>query len=199
MQQQLQWHFTNCSIPVVTGRETLHTGGKGTGDRHVLIPVCRKQETREVNLTVRSSLYHNKCKLTWCSAAADRWEYLQHISTSPQSNLRRARRSSADKTSTWIANYWDRTALAYCRHSSFKTSRAESKDSGRLGLACALYAVPLQKWLPPTALLLPPNRHVVFVLLRFCTLISLQPPLRSWTYVYHKKANRTQNSTIYST
>ena len=32
--------------------------------------------------------------------------------TSPQSNLRRARRSLVDKTSTRIANYWDCTALA---------------------------------------------------------------------------------------
>jgi len=37
--------------------------------------------------------------------------------TSPQSNLRRVFRSSTDKMSTRIANYWDCTALACCRHS----------------------------------------------------------------------------------
>jgi len=44
------------------------------------------------------------------------WSWLP-VLTSPQSNLRRVRRSSADKTNTRIANYWDRTALACCRHS----------------------------------------------------------------------------------
>jgi len=37
------------------------------------------------------------------------------IDTSPQSNLRRAHRSLADKTISRIANYWDRTAIACWR------------------------------------------------------------------------------------
>jgi len=46
--------------------------------------------------------------------------------------LRRARRSSLDKTSTRIANYWDRTALACCRHSKrVELSRKIRLDSAR--------------------------------------------------------------------
>jgi len=30
----------------------------------------------------------------------------------------------------------------------------------------------------------------------FCTWISRQPPLRSWTWLYHKKGNLTQNSMV---
>jgi len=30
----------------------------------------------------------------------------------------------------------------------------------------------------------------------FCTRISLQPPLRSWTWLYHKKGNSTQNWSV---
>jgi len=72
-------------------------------------------------------------------------------STSPQSNLRRARRSSADKTITRIASYWDHTALACCCHSK----RVEPSRKIRLDLALhmhhmRLYGVPLQKWLPAT-------------------------------------------------
>ena len=56
--------------------------------------------------------------------------YRTLANASPQSNLRRACRSSADKTSTRIANYRD-------RHSK----RVEpSKDSARLGSAYASYA-----------------------------------------------------------
>jgi len=38
--------------------------------------------------------------------------------------------------------------------------------------------------------------HLFF--LRFCTWISLQPPIRSWTWLYYKKATPSQNSTIHS-
>ena len=51
------------------------------------------------------------------------------LPTTPQSNLRRVRRSSADKTSR-IANYWDRTALAIQNESS----RVERFGSTRLGV-----------------------------------------------------------------
>jgi len=47
--------------------------------------------------------------------------------------LRRARRSSADKTSTRIANYWDRTALACCRHSK-RVEPSRKIGSTRLGV-----------------------------------------------------------------
>ena len=60
--------------------------------------------------------------------------------TSPQSNLRRARRSSADKTSTRIANYWDRTALACCRHSKrVEPSRKIWLDSARRTCVVCVY------------------------------------------------------------
>jgi len=42
------------------------------------------------------------------------------------------------------------------------------------------------------------NRHVACVVLRFCTWICLQRPLRSWIWLYRKKANSTQISTICS-
>ena len=36
--------------------------------------------------------------------------------------------------------------------------------------------------------------RVTFGLIRFCTWILHQPPLRPWTWLYHKKGNLTQNS-----
>jgi len=39
--------------------------------------------------------------------------------------------------------------------------------------------------------------RVAFVLIRFCTWISRQPPLRSWTWLHHKKGNLIQNSAVY--
>jgi len=42
------------------------------------------------------------------------------------------------------------------------------------------------------------GRKLVCLVIRFCTWISLQPPLWSWTtWLYHKKGNLTQNSTVY--
>ena len=55
------------------------------------------------------------------------------------------------------------------------------------------------KWLLAIAIHARAYRHVASVLLHFCTWISLQPPRWSWTWLYHKKATLTQNSTIYST
>jgi len=113
--------------------------------------------------------------------------YSKTFETSPQSNLRRAHHSSVDKTSTRIANYWDCTALACCRHSKrVEPSRKIWLDLALGCVVCALSAVPLQNDCRATALLLLPDRHVAFVLLRFCTWISLQPPLQSWTYVIRK-------------
>jgi len=52
------------------------------------------------------------CSLFTTKATASCRKLRAGTLTSPQSNLRRACRSSADETSTRIANYWDRTALA---------------------------------------------------------------------------------------
>jgi len=41
------------------------------------------------------------------------------------------------------------------------------------------------------------GRKLACLVLRFYAYISRQPPLWSWTWLYHKKANLTQNSTVY--
>ena len=84
------------------------------------------------------------------------------IITSPQSNLRRAHRSSVDKTSTRIANnYWDRTALACCRHSKrVEPSRFGSTQRLDVCVCMPLYAA----WV---------YDHVAFVLLRFCAFMHM--------------------------
>jgi len=71
-------------------------------------------------------------------------------------------------------------------------SRAES-DSARLGICVRYaftYAVPLQKW--PQLFAARAYRHVAFVLLRFCTWIFLQPPIRSWTWLQKPIFHRIQ-------
>jgi len=114
--------------------------------------------------------------------------------TSPQSNLRRARRSSVDKVSTQIANYWDRTAC--CRHSKrVEPSRKIRLDSARhmrhMRVVCCAAAKMTTGWQ-----LCCYCQIAMLHLFCFCTWISLQPPLWSWTWLYHKKGNSTQNSTM---
>jgi len=97
----------------------------------------------------------------------------------------------ADKTSTRIANYWDRTALACCCHSKrVEPSRKIWLDSARHMRRMHLYAVPLQKWLPATTA--QPPCCICFV--TFLHMNFSSTPLRSWSWLYHKKANHTQNS-----
>jgi len=70
--------------------------------------------------------------------------------TSPQSNLRRARRSSADKTSSRISkNYCDRTALACCRNSKRvepSKIRLDSATRRMRPYAAVAYAVTQQNY-----------------------------------------------------
>jgi len=47
------------------------------------------------------------------------------------------------------------------------------------------------------ALSLLRSGRVVIVMIHVSAWISLQPPLRSWTWLHHKKGNATQNSTVY--
>jgi len=67
-----------------------------------------------------------------------------------------------------IANYWDRTALACWQ---WDLGHAYGRRATHRCRCCC-------------------NGRVAFVLLHFCTWISLQPPFRSWTCLYHKKGNR---------
>jgi len=69
-----------------------------------------------------------------------------------------------------IANYWDRTVLA-----CWQCDLGRAYD--RRAVCC--------------------SGRVVFVLIHFCTWISLQPPFRSWTWLYHKKATATQNDMVH--
>jgi len=122
------------------------------------------------------------------------------ITTSPQSNLRRARckgsidsddsqvqdRPSTGKPSlrylpsTRIPNYSASTALVCWRR-------------------CALRSRSIVIWRRSFSAALLPLRQEsrVCLVLCFCTFILRQSQLRSWTWLCHKKANLTQNSTIY--
>jgi len=106
------------------------------------------------------------------------------IATSPQSNLRRQRRSSADKITSHF--------FVICPGETFKWAI----------LFCDTLQVstlPLLTWPPAQQQRYCYCRsgHVAFVLIHICTWISLQPPLLSWTWLYRKKGNSTRNSTVY--
>jgi len=91
--------------------------------------------------------------------------------TSPQSNLRKARRSSANKTSSKLMRSHTPSMLTVKSRSMLKHGH---------------HASPVAQW------------ACRIFLIHFCTWISRQPPLRSWTWLYHKKGNLTQNPTVYS-
>jgi len=74
------------------------------------------------------------------------------LETSPQSNLRRARRSSVDKTSSKLLGSHSPSMLTVRCRSMLKYGRRASQ---RYCYCC--------------------SRHVAFVLIHFCTWISLQP------------------------
>jgi len=94
--------------------------------------------------------------------------------TSPQSNLRRACRSSADKTSSKLLGSHSPSMLTVRSRSMLKYGRRASQ--------CYHYCR---------------SGRVAFVLIHICTWISLQPSFRSWTWLYYKKGNSTQNSMVY--
>jgi len=100
-----------------------------------------------------------------------------------------------------VTNYWDRTALACCRHAKRVEPREIRLDSGRrmhpYAAVCSAMR-PLQYDCLAIAIRSRAYYHVASVLLRICTWISLQPPIQSWTWLYHEKANPSQNSTIHS-
>ena len=112
---------------------------------------------------------------------------LHPMTTSPpQSNLRKVRRSTADKTSSKLLGPHSPSML-----SPFKTSLAEW-DSAQL--ATGIYVsvcrctLTTAKWLLGHSYsrtgVSPCCACFVLVSLRFCRWLSLQPPIRSWTWLY---------------
>jgi len=132
-----------------------------------------------------TSFFLNKyqvSKITWTSP--------------PQSNLRRVRRSSADKTSSELLGSHSPSML-----SPFKTSLAEW-HSARLGVSayvsvcrCTLTAA---KWLLGHNYSRAGVSPCCVCFVAFLHLNFSSTPIRSWTWLYHKEATPSQNSTIHS-